>query len=104
MVFSATFNNIFQLYRDGQFLLVEETGVSGENHPQVTDKLYHIMLYRTHLACAGFKLTTLVVIGTDYICSFNTNYHTTTTAPLLTHSLLKHFMLLVKINKRHVRF
>jgi hypothetical protein len=39
-------------------------------------------VYRVHLAWVGFDLTTLVVIGTDCICSCKSNYHkiTTTTA------------------------
>jgi hypothetical protein len=50
-------STIFQLYRGG-VLLVEENGGPGEKHdlPQVTDKPYHIMVYRVHLAWAGFEL------------------------------------------------
>jgi len=40
-----------------------ETGVPGENHWPVTDKLYHKMLYTS--PWSRFELTTSVVIGTD---------------------------------------
>jgi hypothetical protein len=55
-------STLFQLYRGGQFYL--------ERKPEYTRK-------------TGFKLTTLVVIGTDCIGSYKSNYHTITTTTAL---------------------
>jgi hypothetical protein len=65
MVFNATFNNI-SVISCRSVLLVEETGVQEKttDMPQSNDKLYHLILYRVHLARAGLELITLVVDGT----------------------------------------
>ena len=82
---------IFKLYRCGHWLLVEETGVPEENHrpiEQVTEKLYHIKLYRV-------QLTTLVLIGTDYTGSRISNYHTITTTTMCSDWKMKHMQVIV---------
>ena len=85
MVFNATMPTIFQLFRGSPFYCWRkpEHPEKITDLPQVTDKQYHIILYRLHIDWAGLELTTLMEIGTDCICRYKSNYHTimATTAP-----------------------
>ena len=81
MMFKATSNNI-SFISWWSVLLVEETGVSIENHRPAVNHWQNFITYcwiEYTSPWTGFGLTMLVVIGTNCTGSCKSTYHTVTT-------------------------
>ena len=109
MVFNATFNNISAISWQS-VILVEETGVPGDTWRKPSTCRKSLTNFITYCCIeytskwAGFKLKTLVVIGTDCTGSCKSNYHTitTTTAPKNLHN--SESKILTTVDSRYLEF
>jgi hypothetical protein len=86
MVFNATFKNI-SVISWRSVLLVEETEGPGENHRPVASHWQTLSHNGIHLALIEIQTHKhqWVVIGTDCIGSYKSNYHTITAATFPLH-------------------
>ena len=83
--FNTTYNNVSVISLQS-VLLVEETRISGENHQSVASHwqtLSHKSCIKHTSPWRGFKLITLVVIGTDWTGCSKSTYRTITNTTTL---------------------
>ena len=96
-------STIFQLHRGGQFYCwrTSEYPEKTTNLSQVTDQLFIYYCIKYTLPWSGFEPTTLMVIGSDCIGSYKSNYHTIT---ITTTPVIKWVSSKIKIICYRIRF